>query len=818
MMQKFTAIALLTAAVFGAAEEACKEGESTCPDVVSRASGRSVLQKNQKRTIARHIATEEKINSTEKARDDKACDFYQCNRDHSAKWEKKCTRAICKDCDKCAGVQEEFDALWPPPAGGPDWAEKCWLKDTPGYIDSMADRKNILIIMVDDMNGDGGGPGAKMPNMDYLASKGVRFKKASSVNPICAPSRASIMSGLISADSKYFFGRKGDGDNPMDEKWEWYKNDVLKNSLTLMEFFRSKCYLVIGTGKLNHDELPTPVAEPYSGPASAEEGGSSYGMWDYFWAEHDYGPFAFDGENQGPHPSMPESMSTEFDSAIDFNWSPLSDVPFSDVKPDPAWVDGEYIAGGWKYTVQEFGRPTGMLEYRSSTDRDPLPDEYNAAWAIDTLKTLETENTGQPFLLMVGLVRPHTPLYCPDEYFDMFPLPVELPATIEHDFRESTHYDDVALVDGVLGYRLYRNLALAYEGEEAMGFQKWFQAYYACVAFVDAQIGKVVDYLETTSLWDKTVVAIFSDNGWNNGPKNYLYKNAPWDDGVAVPLIIRAPGAQSEGHVSYELVTLVDVYPTLMELTGFSPTDEDTRKNDKGHRLSGKSLATALLGETSSAYDYSFAQIYPSQNKKILEFPHCNDDSTCCHLTVRNRTMRYILYNTGVEELYYYGEDQQKGYGESFEAELTNLADLPEYAGAKADFKQYLASMESIAPYKDNLGSWSTGLTQPYDNCCQKYCSTSKKDWDAKCKWDNCNMCNECPSPSETCWDEATNVYVPQGSLTDVVVPTPSVEPLPTPEPTNYEGDGCKGWCYTSSDNTEEELCGWSSCKKCSFC
>jgi len=299
---------------------------------------------------------------------------------------------------------------------------------------------------------------------------------------------------------------------------------------------------------------------------------------------------------------------------------------------------------------------------------------------------------------------------------------------------------------------------------------------------------------------------VFSDNGWNNGPKNYVYKNGPWDDATKVPLIIRAPGAQVEGHVSTEIVTLVDIYPTLMELTGFSPTDEDTRKNDKGKRLSGKSLATALLGGSSSDYDFAVSQVYPTQNIRLLEWPHCNDDPTCSHFTVRSRTHRYILYNDGSEELYAYGAD-----GEEFESETQNLADSPEYADVKAELKLHLESMPSLASYKDNLGSWSTGTKQPYKSCCENYCYTNSKDWSAgKCGWNACGMCPECDTPWETCWDEATQIYVVKGSLTDV-------GGAPTPEPTNFVGDNCNAWCYTSS-NTEEELCTWSSCKACSFC
>jgi iduronate 2-sulfatase len=398
------------------------------------------------------------------------------------------------------------------------------------------------------------------------------------------------MSGIIGSVSHYNFGRKGIDSSAMDKKWAWYENEVLSNSKTFMEFYRSKCYLVIGTGKLNHDE----VYHPAEGPWPAE------GQWDYYWAKADYGPSAWDGSALKPHPFMPQSMSDEFDSYIDFNWARMSEVPFTEVAG--YWEKGKYKGGGWKYAKQSFGRPTGMYQFTSTSDRMPLPDEYNADWTIEMLKKLDAENTGQPFLLMVGFVRPHTPMYCPDEYFDMFPLDtIEMPPTVGVNF-EGSHYDDVSMVDTLLGYRLYRSLAKAYD-KPGDGFRRWYQAYYACVAFVDDQVGKVVNYLEGSPFWDNTIVGFFADNGWNNGPKQYVFKNGPWEDGTKVPLIIRAPGAQKEGHVSDELVNLLDVYPTLLALTGFDPAVDTIKDASKGAPLSGKPLTTALAGESSSDFD-----------------------------------------------------------------------------------------------------------------------------------------------------------------------------------------------------------------------
>merc|ERR1719461_2166985 len=211
--------------------------------------------------------------------------------------------------------------------------------------------------------------------MDYLASRGVRFMNAQANHVICAPSRASFLSGLYGSSTKNV---------GFDV---WYKNRILKSVYTIPEFFRKECYKTVGTGKINHNELRS----------------KNSGLWDEHFKMYDYGPYPYDGEKKTHHPHQPQSVLDASDS-IDMNFRKLSDFPYPDSKNANA---------GWVYTD---GEP---FRYVSEEDRDPLPDEYNADWAVEKIKEFEArdeEDQEQPWLIAVGFTNPHTPMYCPDRF------------------------------------------------------------------------------------------------------------------------------------------------------------------------------------------------------------------------------------------------------------------------------------------------------------------------------------------------------------------------------------------------------------------
>ncbi len=490
-------------------------------------------------------------------------------------------------------------------------------------------KPNVVMIVIDDLNdyvtGMGGHPQAKTPNMAKLAAEGVSFRRAYSNNPVCAPSRGSFFGGIYPHTSRLIhFGK-------------WYENEVLINSKTIPEYFRENGYRTMGTGKLLHNWQPH--------------------VWEEFGHRANYGPSAFDGKEFVAHPSIPEPFRSI--GWVDGGFGPLSDVPT--VNGVTGWYDKP------KWNVNR------KLRYVSEDDRDPLPDERCADWAVERLRAMSEQRQGRPFFLGVGFLRPHTPLYAPKRFFDLFPKEsIKLPVIKAGDAAD-THYLDVFSAERK-GPRYFRLLKESYPTIED-GLRAYIQAYLACVAFVDEQVGKVVDAVDRCGLANNTIILVTSDHGYNMGEKEYLFKNSLWEESGRVPLIIRAPGVSKAGGVVEHPVSLIDIYPTLTDLCGLKG---DTRKNDKGAKLDGYSLKPFLHDPEAKweGPDAALTVIKADRRPSERIDQH--------HYSVRSRRWRYILYNNGAEELYDHASDPY---------EWTNVSDEPRHVEVKADLKAQLLRM-----------------------------------------------------------------------------------------------------------------------------
>lgn len=525
-------------------------------------------------------------------------------------------------------------------------------------VHAAVQRPNVVLIICDDLNdyeaGMGGHPQAHTPNLTRLMRSGVTFQHNYANNPVCAPSRASFLTGIYPHTSKNFFWDK------------WFENPVLKNSKSLFEYFHDNGYYVAGSGKLFHHELPK--------------------IYDKFKYKADYGPFAFDGKERVGHPSVPEPFRSI--GAVDGSFAPLSDVPFRGGTNNAGWIYGDWGA-------------TKPLRYVSETDRDPTPDERNAAWAAGRIQQFAAEKNGKPFLLAVGFIRPHTPLHVPKKYYDLFPLEsVQLPVIKPGDAADC-HYLDV-FDDTMKGPKYFRLLKESYPTTEA-GLRAFVQAYLASVAAVDDCIGQVMAAVDKSPFKDNTIIVVTADNGWQMGQKDYLFKNALWEEASRVPLIIRAPGISAPGGVAEHPVSLIDLYPTLADLCGLKG---DTRKNEQGAALDGHSLRPLLAdpkhGKWSGpngaltmifAGEESDKSASKSKDKAKAKTKSAvsgsKTDPTKQHWSLRTERWRYTLYNNGAEELYDHAADPH---------EWNNLAELPQHAAAKQDLKKQMQDM--IAPAK----------------------------------------------------------------------------------------------------------------------
>ena len=214
-------------------------------------------------------------------------------------------------------------------------------------------------------------------------------------------------------------------------------------------------------------------------------------------------------------------------------------------------------------------------------------DGKNARQVVQWLDQRKPDEK-QPFFIICGIQKPHVPFLAPDKYFKLYPT-----KGISYDPNPLDDLSDVpplALVK--------RSVSFGFEfGKENDALRRqYIQAYHACVTFIDAQIGLVLDKLKQEELWNDTIIVFTSDHGYHLG-EHYLWgKVTLFEESARVPLIMRVPGVTRPKTRSPALVELVDVFPSLAQLCGLQVPEA----------LQGKALFEVLdkpeFTKNSSAY------------------------------------------------------------------------------------------------------------------------------------------------------------------------------------------------------------------------
>lgn len=174
--------------------------------------------------------------------------------------------------------------------------------------------------------------------------------------------------------------------------------------------------------------------------------------------------------------------------------------------------------------------------------------------AIADLKRLKEK--GKPFFLACGFWKPHLPFNAPKKYWDLYDR--EKIPVAENRFRPEGLPEEVKNSQEIYAYARTTSPDDIYFIKEAK------HGYYACLSYVDAQIGKVLNALDELDLSKNTIVILLGDHGWHLGEHGFLGKHNLMNMSTHVPLIVRVPGMQKGKTKS--LVEFVDIYPTLCEL------------------------------------------------------------------------------------------------------------------------------------------------------------------------------------------------------------------------------------------------------------
>lgn len=305
------------------------------------------------------------------------------------------------------------------------------------------------------------------------------------------------------------------------------------------------------------------------------------------------------------HPAIPVSPEIHTLPA----WRPFKD-------PARVWLNGSYL-------------PFAAHE-------SDMPSTWFAEQAVEFLE----RNAEKPFCLFASFTEPHSPYHFPIEYRGMFdPSRFEIPPIGPED--------DVQIPD------IFRDLSI----EEK---QRITAAYYTSTAFLDRNVGVVLAALDRLGLREKTLVVYLGDNGYCLGHHGRFEKHCFYEQAVRVPLVVRAPWLDRVGGRAEGLVELIDLFPTVAELTGVPSPDT----------VEGRSLVPLLTDRARRGRDAAFSEYWHSESAMVrtADFKLIHergkrerDDGYKTGLPLPGRTVKLFDLRTDPEE-------------------MTNLAARPEQA------------------------------------------------------------------------------------------------------------------------------------------
>lgn len=280
--------------------------------------------------------------------------------------------------------------------------------------------------------------------------------------------------------------------------------------------------------------------------------------------------------------------------------------------------------------------------------------------ATEAIKLIE-KHRDEPFFLGVGFFRPHTPYVAPKKYFDMHPLESIVLPEAPADDREDIPVPAFAHNNPTPNY-----------GLDELTCRKSLQAYRACVSFVDAQVGRLLDALDELKLADNTIVVLWSDHGYHLGEHQGIWqKRTLFEEGARAPLFIRAPGAGGNGRACARVVEFVDIFPTLADLASLKPPAS----------LDGRSLRPLLNDPVREWDGIAITQILRPADDRL--------PAMVMGRSIRAERWRFTEWNGGADGLELYDHEKDPH-------EFHNRAHLPN-AEASAMMKQLHAKFEGRA-------------------------------------------------------------------------------------------------------------------------
>ncbi len=390
-----------------------------------------------------------------------------------------------------------------------------------------ARRPNILFIAIDDLKPALGCYGDSLvhsPQIDRLAAAGTTFMLNYCQQAVCAPSRASLLTGRYP-----------------DQLRVWDLQTLIRERnpgiITLPQYFKNQGYQTAATGKI-------------------------------------FDPRSLEGSWGGPHD--PLSWSVAYISPGELNTynaehgAPLYFYAGKEAKEKITILQQEARNSGLTasgeirdYVQQRFFPPVE----RAGVPFDAYTDGAICRHAIELMDSLAPLN--EPFFLAVGFHRPHLPFVAPEKYWDLYK---------REDFT-TAEFRKQAANSPVIAYHNSGELRHGYTGIPAETILPeelqldLIHGYYAATSYIDDMTGKLLRRLEELGQAGNTIVVLWGDHGWHLGDHGLWCKHSNFEQAVKAPLIIKDPGQKTKGGKHFGPTEFTDIAPTLCELAGIPGPD-----------------------------------------------------------------------------------------------------------------------------------------------------------------------------------------------------------------------------------------------------
>lgn len=498
-------------------------------------------------------------------------------------------------------------------------------------------RPNVLFIAVDDLKpvlGCYGNKLVKTPNIDRLAARGTVFMSNYVQQAISGATRASCLTG-----KRPDYTRVWDLVTRM--------RDIRPDIVTIPQYFISQGYETSGIGKIYHPSCVVRNDEPsWSIPYLDED--ASYAKA--------YGKPAF-GMYQ--HPDTKKAADKLIREAIENGIAPREAVAqaLKQLKPSVECAD-----------VADNAYKDGAV----------------AVKAKEQLTKLVKGN--KPFFFAVGFVKPHLPFVSPKKYWDLYDrkdMPLakfqehakNSPLIAYHPSGELKTYSDIPALCTFSDQRD----ALNRTGLSAEKQKELIHGYYAAVSYTDAQIGILLNTLDSLKILDNTIIVLWGDHGWHLGDHDLWNKHTDFENATRAPLIISAPAIKAGKTES--LTEHVDIFPTLCELSGIAVPEG----------LDGNSLVPLMKNNHAEVKSFAVSQ-YPRNISKETNRKPGKQNGNIMGYSIRTKRYRYTLWMSEgfrtdqsfteakvfASELYDYKKDP---------LETVNVIDEKAYAGISKELK-----------------------------------------------------------------------------------------------------------------------------------